>query len=65
MEEYVQEVDETNKEEIISRFCALGWGVNYQWFRNGYQFGVRFVWPHDGPAKYPDLTDLLPPQTIQ
>ena len=63
MTEITLEVDANNKAAIISRFQALGWEIDYEWYRNEHPYGVRFVWPHPEPAKYPELTDLLPPSS--
>lgn len=63
MTEFIQEVDNENREEILARYQALGWGVGEEFFRNWYAVAVRFIWPHEEPARFPDLTDLFPPSS--
>lgn len=61
MIEFVQEVDNSNRDEILARYQALGWGVGKEYFRNWYAVAVQFIWPREEPAIFPDLTDLFPP----
>ena len=59
MIQFIQEVNNQNKDAILDRYQSLGWGLKSQWFRNDQAVSFVLVWPRSTPPVYPDISDLV------
>ena len=55
----IQAINNSNKDAILSRYQALGWGLEHLRGRDDQLLELYLVWPHETPPEYPDISDLM------
>lgn len=59
MVEFIQQVNNRNKDDVLSRYTALGWGFKALRGCGDQLLELLLVWSSKDPPVYPDLSDLL------
>lgn len=59
MVEFVQQVNNGNKDAILERYTALGWGFKSIRGCGDQLLELLLIWPLEVPPVYPNLADLM------
>lgn len=59
MVKIIQSVNNTNKDVILDRYTALGWGFLSLRGCGDQLLELHLIWPDESPPIYPDLSDLM------
>ncbi len=59
MVEITQVINNRNKDAVLDRYMALGWGFKSLRGCGDQLLELRLVWAKESPPVYPNISDLL------